>query len=483
MALRKTAPARRLNRCASIIGATALAGGLLPAVQALEIRPSIQVGAVYTDNLNLSASNEVDDIVMRVDPGIVVSHESSRVTLEAGYTYTWLKFQDADESDASFGSGRANLDLVLFRDLLSLESFARRSQRIVDPEQSVWYTNVPIVDNRTDETQIEAGPHLRTEILDHTLDVQYRLGTISYDAEGLQDVDYHESTTVIGSPERNRGLSWTLTHEYQVYEYETPPDSKAQLAFLTMTWGLSESGESYLFGSYGQESDYTDYSSADLEETYWEIGFRRVSGRTRLEAAVGDRSFGSTLRALARLETTGGAVEVAYFEEPSLQESVFGQRNRDFESGNPEVPGTIDRPGIGDRFVWKRFTASINQEFGRNELTLLGFREEREDFVLREEDPLNPVGRASERQNGFVVEVARQLGVRTRLGLQGRFADREFAEGNGDRITLIRLGIDYALGRRTSLEGWLARHKQSGAERASDNYTEDQAGLLLSYRW
>ena len=474
----------------------------VPVAGALEVRPSIAVGAVYTSNLTLSPGTDiaplnpkVSDVVTRVDPRIDVSHKSPRIDLRADYTYSYLRFSESSESDASFSAGAAALDLTLIKGLLTLESAADQSQQLVNPEFSPFNSNVSIVDGRTDQLVVETSPHLKTTVSDVGIDIRYVLGTVSFsydtqaipdpDQPEIQDVDYQEAHTAITSEEQNRGLAWGLFHDYDVYKYQTGSDNKSQLAYLTLTYGLRQAGDFFAFGSVGRENDYRDFESGKLEDNYWELGVRRTTGRTLLEASFGERSFGSTLSAKARRELNKGSIELAYREDPSVQEKLFEKRTTDPTPPPPGVPPNINRPGIGDRFVYKLLSLTLLKELGRNQIELVAFHEKRDEFLAREEATPEPgeapIVQNSELQTGFKGRVQRQIGPRTTLGLDGQVVQREFQDGNDDQLNAVRLVGTYAFGRKLTLEGWLARYQQRGSNDTKDNYEEFQAGLSANY--
>ncbi len=456
--------------------------GAVPVAGALEIRPSVAVGAVYTDNLRLNTDTAtdpaVDDLVTRVDPRIDISHKSPRVDLRADYTYTYLRFSKADESDASFSAGSAALDLALIKGLLTLETRGDRSQQLIDPEASIGYSNLSIIDGRTDQTVLETSPHLQTKLGNVGVDLRYVLGTVTYDDPLIQDVDYQEAHTAVTSEEVNKGLSWGVFHDYQVYEYDSPPDNKSQLAYVSLTYGFRQAGDLFVFGAGGLENDYQDFTSGNLEDGAWKLGFRRVTTRTLVEASFGERSFGSTLNAKVRRALNKGSIEIAYREDPSAQEQLFEQRSTDPTPQPPGVPGNINRPGVGDRFVSRVLSATLLKELGRNRIEIIAFSEERDEILTRE-DP--SIVQDSEKQTGIKGKAFRQLGPRTTLGVEAQFTKREFRDDNEDQLIFGRLVGTYALGRKLSLEGYLARHQQRKSNTTSDNYKEFQAGLSANY--
>jgi hypothetical protein len=60
-------------------------------------------------------------------------------------------------------------------------------------------------------------------------------------------------------------------------------------------------------------------------------------------------------------------------------------------------------------------------------------------------------------------------------------ADREFRDGNSDRISALRLVGTYELGRKVDIEGYVGRYRQSGSLVETDNYKEFQVGLSINY--
>jgi hypothetical protein len=320
-----------------------------------------------------------------------------------------------------------------------------------------------------------------TELGGVGVDARYIIGAVSYDAPDIQDVTYQETHTAITGEERNKGLSWGLFHDYEVYEYESPPDNKSQLAYLTLTYGFRNSGDFFVFASGGMESDYEDFTSADLEDPYWELGFRRQTSRLLIEAAFGDRSFGSTWNARIRREINEGSIEVSYREDPSVQEQIFEQRPADDGTPQPpDLPGNIDRPGIGDRFVYKLLSATLVRALGRNEVSLLLFNEQRDEILDRTDTNEDPV-KDSETETGVVLGLLRQVGRRTTLGGNAQYSQREFRDGNDDEVSELRAFVGYELGQRLSLEGWVARYEQQGSNNPNDNYQEFQTGLSANY--
>ncbi|NJK45027.1 MAG: hypothetical protein HC933_12740 [Pleurocapsa sp. SU_196_0] len=66
------------------------------------------------------------------------------MTLALDYTYSYLRFADAEEGDADFSQGSAFLDLTLIKDAFYLETDADITQQLIDPEDGkILYSEDP----------------------------------------------------------------------------------------------------------------------------------------------------------------------------------------------------------------------------------------------------------------------------------------------------------------------------------------------------
>lgn len=456
----------------------------LQPVFALEIKPSIEAGVAYTDNLTLAPKGEeLDDWVYRVMPLVNITHQSRRVDLNVDYAYSYLKYQDTTDESSSFNDLNAILNLELVDETFFLDTWARIDQQLTDPDGVVFFTNIPLVENRTDATRLQTAPVYRKEMLGHLLDTRYTIGQVNYDSPDVQDVTFQTVEATFSPDERPSGFGWGLTYNYARFEYDSPPLSKFQEAFTTLIYDFNEDDDFEIYADIGGESDVEKISSSNIEEFLWEVGVRRRTPKTLIELGFGDRSFGSTARVLIERRMNENIINISYNESPQLQESLFNDRNANELAGIPNVPDTIDRPGSNVRFVLKRFQASFVRETERNTFSLLGFHEDQDNLPVLGGDPGDPevVNPGADKQYGYTIEWEHRFGSRTTGRVSGGWVDRTFESGNGDEIIRFLLEGEYALGTKTSLRGWYSFTKQHDPTITSDNYTENQVGLTLRY--
>jgi hypothetical protein len=457
----------------ALVGLTGLLGITIgQQVKAIEIEPTIGAGLVYTDNLYLaSEDDEISEIVAQILPGLGIIHEADRVQFNLDGELQLLFYQDNSDGNAIFANGSTELDLVLIRDHLFLDTFGSISQTPVDPTQPIPSGNIPITGNRTDLRILQTSPRWQSLLLGNELRLEYEVGKIDYDDPDLQDTLFHRVSSSYGSQPEGRGFGWSLNHDYASYEYNLPPTANYQTLAGNIDYTFG--GGFALTGMYGFESDYLDYSSSEMTEEMWSMGFRMSTEDMSLIANFGDRSYGSTAYlSFSWNLTNNGFFMITYTENPATTESLAHRRLKPDDPEIPPIPPLIDEPGTAQTFINKRFQATLSKEFSKNTLTLSGYTVEQTDYVTQ--DGSTP--RDDGRQNGVILDWLIDAGNKTDLTVTGRWVNRELPESGDDTdIYVLRFSLLYQLGQRTSLDFWVQHTKDDGAP-----YTENQVGFMAN---
>ncbi|MEQ1800512.1 MAG: TIGR03016 family PEP-CTERM system-associated outer membrane protein [Gammaproteobacteria bacterium] len=457
----------------------------------MDVTGAVSVGVIYSDNVTLESDGfEEDDFVYRADPSIAISSIGRRYDFRLDYTLEALYYQDQPDSTQVYNQGDATLDIEVLEEHLFVNTLASISQVVVDPEQPFSFTNVPQSNNRSDATRFRIGPEWRQDILGSSLNVRYDIGQVNYDDETVQDGHYQDLNTDWTGPEKDRGLTWAVRHEYRNYDYEDSEDAKRQLAELSLIYELS--GGWAPFVSAGMESDVEDRTDASLQDGIWRAGLRRETARTAFEAYAGERSFGSSWGASFQRQysaESGDILRISYAETPSTNEeldstlTVPGSPSGTTPPPGPAVPPTtvppdVTAPGSGRFYLEKRGDVVLARSFNRNAVSLNLFYED--DETLSEDTPADS---DNTRQTGLSLIWVYEFGARTQALLDGFYANREFsrvgAPDDDDDLFRFRLGLTYQVGVRTALSGWIAREERSGSDTESNNYTENQVGLSV----
>jgi hypothetical protein len=478
----------------ALVALATAAGCWSGSAMALDFEAQVSAAVIYSDNIELSQDDEEGEFVYQLNPGFTLGAQGSRYDFNLDYRLEMLYFQDQEDDTEVFNRGDAALDLALIPDFFYLGTRGTIEQVVTDPARNYSSTNIPVTANRTDAVTLSATPSIRREILGSQLNLAYTVGRVDYDDEQrlgingdpvpIQDVKFHSADSSLTGPERERGLSWSLRHQYRRYEYDLPPDAEWQKAMASVYWNLG--GGWAPFASGGMESDLDDQTDASLEDGIWEAGLRRLGTDLEFEVAFGERSFGSSFR--GRLEQRIGGddrdfIRITYSEEPRTTEQV-SLETRPALPGTPgdPLPPYLVAPGSGAFFRQDRAELALGVGLVKNSFRLTVYREENERLGEDGPQPSVPTAVDSD-QVGLTFTWLYDIGARTQASATVLVAEREYEDPDGttddDRVTSLRAAIERELGRRTSINFWLAREKRSGSQFSGQNYTENQVGISL----
>ncbi len=103
-----------------------------------DFQPKLSVTESYFDNLTLVADNENKnrELVTQLLPGFAVTRTSSRLKLNALYTYGYIKYLGNEFSDRSYNQGSLSSNAELIRKYLFFDATASVSQQVFDPTRA-----------------------------------------------------------------------------------------------------------------------------------------------------------------------------------------------------------------------------------------------------------------------------------------------------------------------------------------------------------
>lgn len=472
-----------------------VAGILLLAgpAQAVEVSGRLSLGTVYSDNINLAPSGQEDSgFVYLGEPSIAIAATGSRYEFRLDYTLQAFYYQDQPDSTAAYSQGTTSLELEVLEEHLFLNSEAGVDQVVVDPAQPFSFSNIPQIGNRSNATRYQTGPEWCQDIFGSSLDITTAIGRVDYGDDTLQDTDYQSIETDWTGPEKDRGLGWSLHHEYQAFGYEVSPDAKRQLLELSLFFNLPGGWAPFATG--GLESDVNDRTDASLQDGIWSAGLRRNTARSSFEASAGERSFGSTWSARLQYQyggDSGDYFRLAYAESPQTTERIDNSLafpptdpRAPLPPPGPLVPPGLNGPGTGTYYLQKHGELVLARTFNRNSVSLNVFYDETKNFP---QDGVTAPNRTEDK--GASLLWTYKLGSRTHVTIEAYGANRDFYgvvtldTPEADSSTYLRgkLTGTYQIGERTDLSGWVAREQVRGSvtDNGANNYTENQVGLMV----
>jgi uncharacterized protein (PEP-CTERM system associated) len=437
-----------------------------PAAQALDWRfePNVRASATYTDNVNSSATDPQDALVLTVTPGFSLRSEGSRrvqASLQYGLTAA-SRFGEDNSNDLYHRlSAVGNAELV--EDFLFIDGNANISQELIS-------LLGPTADAETNDSN-------RSTVGTYSISpyIQQRFGTfanalVRYTASGAifeNDVASNANSNTfaarLSSGTRFTDLSWGL--DYSIRETQNRNADDTTFERISATAGYALTRKFRVFGTVGE--DKNEYlSSSATEGSFYSAGFGwSPTRRTSVEASAGERYFGSTYSFSASHNTRQTRWNVRYSEDVSdLSRLVtdFSNLQRGVLKSCP--PGTVF---TSDPTLFDLISAGCDVDLYFGTSILNGV------FISK----LLTAG------------VSWDVGNRTTLSMRLSDLTREFQLGSQgeDRVQIVSGAINYRLSPRTSANGSLSFTRNSldsvaagGAAREDDILS---LGLGLNHRF
>lgn len=409
------------------------------------IQPSISISKISTDNVNLTATEEVRDRITEIAPSISIARSGEQLSLDINYAVQGVYYDKSKEHDSTFSQVNAFVVGEIIDEFFFTEMHVARDQQIVSPLRPVVSNNYIITENRTDSTTLRLSPYLRSR-LSNRIDSEFRysFNKIDYSDESIDDSTSNEALIEVGSSNQRGGIEWRLVNNYNKVKYRTRgEDSFSSSSLEVVKYLMPRFGVIALVG-YEKNEYETRPGQERPEGSIWEGGIRWApTARRNLEARGGERYFGDvySLRANGNERYLNWSIE--YSEE--AMSTVQVQIDELFAITEDDRAIGADDRSLQDTsvFIRKYFSSSIIFSVRRTELMLSLFRDRR-DYQLTLENEIS---------EGIVSDFRWQLFPRTTVAIENSFRKQSFRlENREDDVSEGDIGIEHLLSPRTRAE-------------------------------
>ncbi|NDP47102.1 MAG: TIGR03016 family PEP-CTERM system-associated outer membrane protein [Sulfuriferula multivorans] len=433
--------------------------------------PSVGASATYTDNVNQSASNPEDALILSVTPGFSLrSHGSRRVQATMNYSLTGVSRYSENNSTDLFHNLAAVGKAELIEDFLFLDGTASISQTLLSLTGSPADATTNSA-NRATVGVYSLSPYIQKRFGTFaTGQARFSTGGVIFGDNAGSDSVSNTFTAGVNSGPRFNDLSWGLNYSLrQLDSSATGGNSTFERASATAGYALTRKFR--IFGTYGQErNEYLNASGAD--GVFYSGGFGWApSRRTSIEASIGERYFGRTYSLLASHKMRATNIRVSYSEDVSdisqqlTQDSgrIYWECGRRLREAPDSPHPTCNGPYTGTQVAL--YYSSLG--FQLSDLIAAGFL----DRVLA---------------NGVYVIKSFNAGVswsRSRLGLGLSAFDTkrifQSISGTEDHTQGVSGTVSYRLSPRTNANGSVTLTRNSTVSPITPSRQDDLATLSL----
>ena len=274
-----------------------LSHSVLAEVKINKFSPSISAGMTYTDNVNLTHTDEESDLVYRWNAdlssgGAGISTQGSRLKTQLNYNISGLSYnQDNDLNDINHDlSATANAEIV--KNAVFLDAFANTRGVLLDQNKNASSDRVSGSQNLTDTYTYGLKASWKKNwdnYADSNISYDYNQVRFGGGASGSNSTG-NSINLVLASGSKFSRYFWDLNHNHNETSYDNDsPDTTTETSYVTLGFHYTRSLDLRV------RLGYEDYDNTVDNGFGWTIGGNwHPNPRTTLDASWGERAFGRT---------------------------------------------------------------------------------------------------------------------------------------------------------------------------------------------
>lgn len=283
-----------------ILGLTAPS---LSSAAPFKFKTGIRVREVYTDNVDLSASDKESKIISTVTPILNFStEESSKGRINADLI-TGVEFNDlGGNSDKVNVRLQGNSDIELWKNHFFIDADASARQVAINPFLPSASDNLNQTNNSVTLYDYGLAPRFSSKFGDFAgMEIRFRYDeqkSSGENSDSVSDSNGQEGTIVFSSGPEFKRVYWALSGSYEKSDYSktqsfNAPDNERNTADFTANYRLSRKYS--LTGTVGKEWNNFFSLNPNIDDEFWSAGFIWTPNRRMtLKIGSGERYFGKT---------------------------------------------------------------------------------------------------------------------------------------------------------------------------------------------
>lgn len=297
-----------------------MAAAYAPVAQAIDWRfePRIGATAIFSDNVNQSATNAENGLSLSVTPGFTLRSQGSRrvqASLQYGLSAV-TRFGGKDDSDLYHNLNAAG-KAELVEDFLFVDGVANISQQLISLLGSPADASIN-GSNRATVGTYSLSPYIVKRLGTFaTARARYSATGAIFGSNVASDSSSNTFSVGLSSGSRFNDLNWSLDYSNSKTNYndDTIADTSFERASATIGYALSRKFR--VFGTVGE--DRNEYLSAtDTKGSFYRVGLGWApTQRANLEVSGGESYFGPTYSLSAHLRTRQTRWEAQYSQDVS----------------------------------------------------------------------------------------------------------------------------------------------------------------------
>ncbi|WOJ95061.1 TIGR03016 family PEP-CTERM system-associated outer membrane protein [Congregibacter variabilis] len=493
------------------LAAVAASLSLLGVAQALagdwQTTSSVAVGVIVSDNLCLSPSDPVSDVIGTATPTVNVRGEGGRLRmgLNASAEFNTLELNEIDCSGNAGGGqfanrqsfiprGAFNLEFDAVDSWLVLRSSASASQNAINPLAPGGEDNINGLNNTNTTYRYGVGataerPLPRDLYISATVDYDEQVNRVGL----IGDTTQETASFRFGQQPAASRLSIGVGANYTLISFEDrifngpQPEGLTENELLTMEmFGAFQVTRSLALNAKAGEEDNTFLSqSGDIDGSFWDLGFSwNPNSRLTIDVGYGERFYGENPRASVLWRHKRSNFRAEWQQNVNFPRNIRGlpisqQQELDVPLpgdplGSDGIPTFVTQGAVQVESVTLRYSFDAR----RTNFDMFATSSDQQRFVDGSTLKTLTVGVSARRRLGKSLSLNGNVTWLDNEGDGGAFSG---GRRGGLRGWQAGLGLEKTLGIRTSLS---VRYSYRDQESVNfGEFTENRVQLSLRYRF
>jgi uncharacterized protein (PEP-CTERM system associated) len=446
---------------------------------------SLNVGQIYTDNVELASENEKDDLITVVRPTVSASGEGARASVDVNAALEFNDLSGGSDNFVPLVNAQGNAELI--ENFFYTDVFARSNRVRTDPFRRSGDTALNEAENAETTYMYGISPYVQRR-LGGFAEFQSRYRTdrqISAD-DGFDDSTQQEFNVSFVSGDDFTRLDWGLYGNTRTTDYSNNAgtgrgqDNDYSSADLRLGYRLNRQWR--LTSSVGHEWREYDAETQDRDDNTWYAGFVWTpNSRTSLNVGYGDRYFENKPRFDLSWRKKRIELRAKYEHLLTDTRSVRGLNN-DFSGTNPfgePFDPVTGEPVPVSRNLTFQDAGLVSDERTEASIALQGMRTR-----------IRLTGRHSEQTRGDTGEEAifddillnanRRLSSKLSLNAGMTWEGDEDESGLTSDTLRYFLGLNRQLGARTSMAVNYS-YAERDSQRPDDDFEENRIYVNFTF--
>ena len=464
------------------------------------VKSGLNVGEVYTDNVELDDNDKESKFISVVRPTFNLIGKGNRANVSFLSAFEFNNSGSGADSFSPKISGSADAELL--EDVLFIDANLSSNQSTIDPFASAGNSQLNQSDNVTTTYDYSISPYV-VKHFGQTADLRLRY---TYDDQINKGDELSDSVqqSVLATLQSGRDfsrLTWKLVSDYQDTDYDNDEsnsgqDGNSEKWSNSLTLGYKLNRKYELKGTYGQEwNNYQTFDDDDTDDHFWDVGVVWTPNRrTTLDAGYGKHFYSTTPRFKFTHETRKTTFSAGYTrslsdtrserinpnvfsfseslrEDLSEQSQLTDSQIDELEQAYSELLFLNNHPTFTNQgiFVSELFESSFSVK-GKRTTTTIYFRESKQ---IREDVDEDGVFTSSG------IRLNRKLSSKYTLNSRLTWDERKDQAGFTSDRTQWSLSLRRKLGARTAVSIAYSRGERD-SDRVNDDYKENRVSLNFS---